>query len=146
VVDAYREVAPVAEDHGVLLCMENHSSVCRDADSLLWLIKAVGSECLVPNPDPTNFVPDYQVRGERAREAIYSETSKFAPGMANAHLKVADFKENGDHAYVDVPRLLDIFREAGYDGHLVLEYYGQDDPAEPCAKGVALLRRLFGKP
>lgn len=146
VVDAYREVAPVAEEHGVLLCMENHSTVCHDADSLLWLLKAVGSDHLVPNPDPTNFVADYQIRGERAREKIYSETTRYAPGMANAHLKIADFTENGDHAYVDVPRLIDIFREVGYDGHVVLEYYGQDDPAEPVAKGIALLRRILGTP
>jgi hypothetical protein len=42
-----------------------------------------------------------------------------------------------------VARILDIFRSVGYDGHVVLEYYGREDPAEPCAKGVALLRRLL---
>jgi sugar phosphate isomerase/epimerase len=143
VVDAYREVAPVAEDRDVLLCLENHSSVCRDADSLLWLIRSVGSGALRTNPDPTNFVPDYQVRSERAREAIYAETEKVAPLMANFHLKVADFTDDGDHAYVDVERLLDILLGVGYDGHVVLEYYGRDDPQEPCRKGVGLLRRLL---
>jgi sugar phosphate isomerase/epimerase len=143
VIDSYREVMPVAEQNKVLLCIENHSSICPDADGLLWIIKAVGSPNLRTNPDPTNFVPDFAVRSEGARERVYTETEKFAQLMSNAHLKIAEFTPAGDHAHVNVPRLLDIFRKAGYDGHLVLEYYGQGDPAEPCAKGVALLRRLL---
>jgi len=143
VVDAYREVMPVAEQNKVLLCIENHSSVNPDADGLVAIIKAVGSPNLRTNPDPTNFVPDFAIRSERARENIYSETQKIAPLMSNAHLKIAEFTSDGSHAHADVPRLLDIFRKAGYDGHIVLEYYGQGDPAESCAKGVALLRKLL---
>ncbi len=143
VIDCYREVMPVAEEHKVLLCIENHSSVCRDADSILHLIRAVGSPNLRTNPDPTNFVPDFQSRGDRAREQVYSETEKFAQLMSNAHLKFGDFTESGDFAYVDVKRLLEIFQSVGYDDHLVLEFYGTDDPAEPTAKAVAALRRLL---
>lgn len=143
VIDSYREVMPVAEEHNMLLCIENHSSVCRDADSILSMIRAVGSDNLRTNPDPTNFVPDFRVRSERAREQIYAETEKFAQLMANAHLKFGEFTEDGKDPYVDVARLLDIFRSAGYDDHVVLEYYGREDPAEPTAKGVTLLRRLL---
>jgi len=143
VIDAYREVMPAAEEHKVLLCIENHSSVCPDADGLVTIIRAVGSPNLHTNPDPTNFVPDFSVRGERAREQLYRETEKIAPLMANAHLKIAEFTPEGDHAHVNVKRLLDIFSKAGYDGPVVLEYYAQSDPAEPCAKGIALLKKLF---
>jgi hypothetical protein len=41
-----------------------------------------------------------------------------------------------------VKRILDIFRKYDYDGHIVLEYFGQDDPAEPNRQGVEMLRRL----
>ena len=85
---------------------------------------------------------DFAVRGERAREAIYTETAKIAPLAANAHLKVGDFTEDGEHAYVDVARLHAIYREAGYDGHVVLEVYGDADQAvDVCEKGIALLRK-----
>jgi len=145
VIDSYREVMPIAEQHGMTFCLENHSSVCSDADGLLWLIRTVGSKNLRTNPDPTNFVPEFPSRGQRAREAVYTETAKIAPLMANAHLKIAEFAPDGSHAHADVPRLLEIFRKAGYDSHVVLEYYAQGDPAEPCAKGVALLRRLLAQ-
>ena len=39
--------------------------------------------------------------------------------------------------------MLGIFKAAGYDGHVVLEYYGKDDPRESMRKGVAQLKRLF---
>ena len=62
VIDAYREVCPLAEAHGVLLCIENHSSVCRDADGLVGILRAVGSEALRTNPDPSNFVANFTAR------------------------------------------------------------------------------------
>jgi sugar phosphate isomerase/epimerase len=141
VIDAYREVMPVAEEHGVLLCIENHSSVASDADGILHIIRQVGSPNLRTNPDPTNFVPDFQVRSERARETVYSETAKYATLASNAHLKIGDFTEEGEHAFVDTRRLIEVLRTAGYDGPIALELYGRGDPAEPCRKGVELLRR-----
>ena len=144
VVDCYREVVPLAEEHDVVLCLENHSSVCADADGLLWLLRAVGSPNLMMNPDPSNFVRGYTDVAPALREPIYTETEKVAILACNAHLKIRDFTPDGDHAHLDVPRLLGIYRKAGYNGWLVLEYHGKDDPHEPNAKGVALLKRLLG--
>lgn len=142
VIDAYREVCPLAEEHDVLLCIENHSSVCPDADGIVSIIRAVGSENLRTNPDPSNFVADFTARSDRDREAIYTETAKIAPLAANAHLKVADFTDDGEHRFVDVGRIHDIYRQAGYDGHVVLEVYGDaDNCVDVCAKGLALLRK-----
>ncbi|MFW6189701.1 MAG: sugar phosphate isomerase/epimerase family protein [Planctomycetota bacterium] len=140
VIDAYREVMPVAEEHDVVLCIENHSSVARDADSILGIIRAVGSRNLRTNPDPSNFVREFQRRSEKAREAIYSETEKFARLAANAHLKIGDFTEEGRHAYLDTERLVKILRGVGYDGPIVLEVYGDNDPVEACRKGIELLQ------
>ena len=142
VVDCFREVIPEAEQRDITLCLENHSSVHPDADGLLWIMRAVGSMRLRTNPDPTNFVPYFYDLPESAREPIYSETEKVAPLMANAHMKIRDFTPAGDHKNANVKRILDIFRKYDYDGHIVLEYFGQDDPAEPNRQGVELLRRL----
>jgi sugar phosphate isomerase/epimerase len=144
VIDAYLEVAPLAEQHGALLCIENHSSVCADADGLLRIIRAVGSPCMRTNPDPSNFVADFNIRGEKTREAIYTETEKIAPLAANAHLKIGDFAPDGEHAFLSVARLHDIYRKVGYDGHVVLEVYRDAEKApDLCRKGLALLRRHF---
>jgi len=143
VIDCYREVMPVAQEKGATLCLENHSTVCRDADSILWLIHAVRGENLWTNPDPSNFLHGFTEAAEAQREVIYTETEKIAPLMANAHVKIRDFDADGNHAHLDVARILDIFRKVGYDGYVVLEYFGRDDPHEPNAKGAALLQRLL---
>ncbi len=145
VVDSYREVAPLAEEKDVLLCIENHSSVHPDADGILAIIRAVGSPCMRTNPDPTNFCRGFRMLDDKASEAIYTETEKVAPLTANAHLKVNEFDEAGDAKFVDVERLLKIFKAAGYDGHVVLEFYGKENPRDSMAKGVAQLERLFGR-
>jgi len=142
VIDAYREVCPLAEEAGVQLCIENHSSVCRDADGLVGILRAVSSDALRTNPDPSNFVANFTARTDAEREAIYTETAKIAPYAANAHLKVGDYADDGEHAFVDVGRIHDIYRQAGYDGHVVLEVYGDaGNCREICEKGIALLRR-----
>ena len=145
VIDSFREVTPLAEKRKTLLCIENHSSVHRDADGLLSIIHSIGSPAMRSNPDPTNFCPGYRALDERARKVIYSETEKFAPLMSNAHLKISDFDEKGDAKYVDVLRVLRIFKRAGYNGQVVLEFAGQGDPRDSIEKGIAQLRRLFRK-
>lgn len=145
VIDSFREVAPLAQKRKVLLCIENHSSVHRDADGLLSIIHSIGSPVMRANPDPTNFCPGYRTLDEKARKVIYSETAKFAPLMSNAHLKLSEFDEKGDAKYVDVLRVLRIFKRAGYTGQVVIEFAGQGDPRDSIAKGIAQLRRLFRK-
>lgn len=147
VIDAYREVCPLAAERNILLCLENHSTVCRDADGMLAILAAVGSPALRTNPDPTNFVAEFMNRSDGAREAIYTETARIAPAAANAHFKVGDFTDDGEHAYVDTARMIDIYRRAGYEGFISLEIYGREHPAHPtevCTKALALLERHLG--
>ncbi len=143
VVDCFREVAPLAEKKRVVLCLENHSSVHRDVDGLLWIIRAVGSRALRPNPDPTNFCPNFVQRSQAEREVIYASTQLYARNAANAHLKIRDFTRGGEHPHCDVPRLARIFKEARYAGPVVLEYFGSDDPARPNELGIRLVRKYF---
>lgn len=143
VIDCFREVCPLAEKKRVLLCVENHSSVHRDVDGLLWIIRAIGSRAMRTNPDPTNFCAGFSERTERERQVIYASTQRYVQNAANAHLKIRDFTRAGEHACCDVPRLAKIFKGAGYNGPVVLEYYGPGDPARPNELGMKLLRKYF---
>lgn len=143
VVDCFGEVVPEAEKRGVILCLENHSTVHPDADGLLAIIGQIGSDCLRTNPDPTNFVAGFDRLDDDARERIYTEAAKIAPLAANSHLKINTFTPDGQAEFVDVARILGIYRHVGYDGFIVLEYWGNAEPEEPNAKGVALLKKLL---
>jgi sugar phosphate isomerase/epimerase len=144
VVDCFLEVVPDAEKRSIVLCLENHSSVHPDADGLLAIIRQVGSKCLKTNPDPTNFVHAFDRVDESARERIYTETAKIALLAANTHLKINTFTSDGRAEFVDVARIIKIYRQVGYDGFIVLEYWGSGEPEVPNAKGVALLNGLLG--
>ncbi|MBN1347326.1 MAG: sugar phosphate isomerase/epimerase [Phycisphaerae bacterium] len=143
VVDCYLQVIPEAEKGGVTLCLENHSTVHPDADGLLAIIRQVGSEHLKTNPDPTNFVAGFDRLDDGARERIYVDTAKIAPMAANSHLKINTFTPDGQVEFVDVARIIDIYRQVGYDGFIVLEYWGDGEPEGPNAQGVELLKRLL---
>jgi sugar phosphate isomerase/epimerase len=143
VVDCYREVMPLAERMNVKCAIENHSSVCPDADGLMSLIAMVGSPNLGTNPDISNFVPEFSRRSEPALQAMYPETERITPLVMNAHLKIDTFTDKGEHPHVDIPRYLSILRKHGYDGHMVLEYYGSGDCAASSVQGVQLLKRLI---
>ena len=81
-----------------------------------------------------------QAQAENSR----MQAERYSGLASNAHLKVADFTADGEHAYVSAKRILDIWRKVGYDGHIVLEVYGKgDDPAGVSAKGLALLRKYM---
>lgn len=143
VVDSFREVAPLAEKKGVLLCIENHSSVAHDADSLLWIIREIGSPTMRTNPDCLNFCPGYNTRTAEEKEVIYTSTAKLLPLAVNLHLKIRDFTPKGEHANLDLLRLAEILRKARYRGPVSLEYHGVDDPRKPNELGMKLLRKYF---
>jgi sugar phosphate isomerase/epimerase len=143
VIDCFREIAPLAEEKGIWLCLENHSSVHPDIDGLLWMMQKIGSRMVVPNPDVSNVCPNYTERSEKERDIIYTSLEKFAPGAKNVHLKVRDFTAAGEHAFLDIPRIAAILKQNAYSGSVVLEYHGTDDPVEPVAKGLAMVRRHF---
>jgi sugar phosphate isomerase/epimerase len=144
VIDAYREVCPLAEKRKVLLCIENHSSVNPDCDGILAMIRAVGSPALKTNPDPTNFIDDYAVRPPESVNALYALTERYSPLMANAHLKVAEFTADGEHKHVSVRQIIEIWKRVGYDGHVVLEVASDAERApEICAQGLKLLRKYM---
>jgi sugar phosphate isomerase/epimerase len=146
VVDGFREVAPLAEEQGINLCLENHSTVVNDADGMMKLISEIGSPAMKTNPDVSNFVPEAMVRGEKSLEEIYRGTEVIAPLMANAHVKIGAFTDEGEHAFIDIPRMLEIYRKVGYHGPIVLEIYGKPGTfpvEETCRKGIDLLRKYF---
>jgi hypothetical protein len=128
VIDGFRELAPAAEQVGVNMALENHSSCMSGAADILRLLDAVGSDRLTTCPDPTNFCAGFfKPEAQPAdREAIYDQTATMAPRATNSHLKVLGVGDDGELLGVDVPRLLGIYAEAGYDGPLHFEAVARD--------------------
>ena len=131
--------AAYARERGVTLALENHGRFAGRSDQVRDIILQVGSPALRLNLDMGNFLPVGQDPTEAARA--------LAEWVALAHLK--DMRLAGDdeagHIFVDpqgrrltgsvigdglvnLPAVLNILREAGYDGWLSLEFEGAEDP------------------
>lgn len=139
IVDGLIQGAQYASRHGVVLALENHGLMAGRSDQVRGIIDAVGFPSLRANLDTGNFLLVNQIPTEAARS--------LADLVALVHLK--DFRKAGpedvEHVYhgldgaaftgtvvgegqVDLPVIVDILHNAGYDGWLSLEYEGGQDP------------------
>jgi sugar phosphate isomerase/epimerase len=144
VLDGLSASADYALQHGVTLALENHGLVAGRSDQVRGIIEHVNSPALRANLDTGNFL----LVGQNPTEAV----RELAPLAALVHLK--DFRHADPnqtvHVYkaldgtpftgavtgqgmVDLPAVVSLLRENGYDGWLSLEYEG---PADPVTIGV----------
>lgn len=142
-IESFKRCVDVAEEMQMPLALENHNLLAATGDEILWFLEQVGSPWLRTNPDPTNFVSILDCPDEEL-ETLYIETGKIAPFMVNAHMKHGEFTPAGELMRVDVRRLIALYRQVGYDGHVVLEWIGVGDARQSTAKGIELLKRHMG--
>lgn len=140
VIDGFNECVELAEKYDVTYAIENHDTICRTAEGLLWIIDEVGSKRVQACPDSVNFSWETP-----ADQMIYLETERLAPVAAHAHAKLCNFKENGESVDADYSRIIQILKDAEYSGCISMEIYGdaQETPAEAVTKGIALLTKYI---
>lgn len=117
VVANLETILPYAAEKGVILGIENHDSM-TDMDNFLQLLGRIDSPWLGVTWDSANVAPT---------DDPYSELERIAPYSVNAQVKVMTHV-NGEKVPADLPRLIQILRDANYSGHVVLEYEEKEDP------------------
>lgn len=151
IVEGLAEGAKYAEEKGVVLCLENHGVLAGTGEQVKTILDRVGSPALKANPDTGNFL----LVNENPVDAIRI----VAPLAGNVHFK--DFRaakpEETDHVYeglngarvvgtaigegdVDLPAVVKLLADAGYDGFLTVEYEGVEDPDTAMPRSVAYAR------
>ena len=139
ILDGLATCAAYAETRGVTLALENHGRFAGRSDQVRGIIEQVNSPALRANFDTGNFL----LVGQDPLAAAH----ELAPLVVLVHLKdmrVAGADETGHRfeladgtvltgsaigdGLVDLPAVLAVLREAGYDGWLSLEFEGSEDP------------------
>jgi sugar phosphate isomerase/epimerase len=153
IVDGLGEGARYAETKGVQLCLENHGTLAGKGEQVKTILDRVGSPGLKANPDTGNFllVNDDPVKAVEVvapyagsvhfkdfRAAKPGETENVYEGLNGARVVGTAIGE-GD---VDLPAVVKVLRDAGYDGFLTIEYEGVEDPATAMPRSVENARRL----
>jgi len=117
----------------VVMGLENHWGLGREATGVLRVIKAVDSPWLKATLDTGNFL-----------ENMYPQMEALAP---LAVLVQAKTYHGGGEWYsleIDYARVANILRKAGYRGYISLDMEGKESPATAVPKSLETLRKAFG--
>ena len=131
--DSFAQLAKRGEEHGIMMCIENHGGLSKTPDPMVEVMQRVNSSYCRTLPDFGNFAPEIR----------YEALEKVVPYAAACHAKFFEFDEHGNDTQIDVGRIKNIFKVAGFDGRLALEFEGQMDDAEGVRLSKVLLDRTF---
>lgn len=120
-----------AAQKGILLALENHGGVTARANGLLEVVRQVNSTAFGVNFDSGNFRVDDP----------YAELEKIAPYAVNAQIKV-EMHAEGKSQQTDLPRVINILKDAGYSGWVALEYEAAEEPLEAIPRWLEKLKPL----
>ena len=120
VIERVGRLAEYADRNGVMIGIEPHvGAALHRPEDVVWLVDQIGSPGLTIHFDISHF----NVQGIPMEESI----AMLAPVSLHTHVK----DERGiapNHAFLipgegemDYPRYLTLMRDAGYDGHIVVE-------------------------
>ena len=122
-----------AATRGVMLALENHGGITATPDSMLPLVRGVQSPAFGVNFDSGNFRTDQP----------YEDLRHIAPYAINAQIKVVIGPRDAEQP-TDLPRVIDILKDAGYGGWVALEYEEGGDTAAEVVRYLDDLRPLLG--
>jgi L-ribulose-5-phosphate 3-epimerase len=122
--------------NGIKIICENHGGPSSDPDALIALMKAVNSDYFGTLPDFGNFP---KKDGQYAID-IYDAIARMMPYAKGVSAKSYDFGPDGKETTLDYARLLKIVTDAGYHGHIGIEYEGSRLP-EP--EGIMATKKLL---
>jgi sugar phosphate isomerase/epimerase len=109
-----------AADYGISVVVENHGGYSSRGSWLASVIHEVGMVNCGTLPDFGNFMVD---RAERYD--TYLGVRELMPYAKGVSAKSHDFDEKGNETTKDYGKLLQIVKDAGYRGHIGIEYEGR---------------------
>lgn len=133
-VSSLRRLGDSAAARGIKLLVENHGGLSSDPDYLIALQEEVGVEKLGILLDLGNFPPVQGVSQARMSgqpvddlavdaEPVYGYIERLAPHAELVHAKAYDTRSDGS-PLLDIDRALKIVADAGYSGHVSVEWEG----------------------
>ncbi|MGM0494209.1 MAG: sugar phosphate isomerase/epimerase family protein [Armatimonadota bacterium] len=134
VIDGFNQLLPMARELDVKITIENHGGVSKWANPILQIILGTDPEYIGSCPDFGNFKP---------MEYRYIELAKVIPFAHHSHAKTHEFDENGEDAEYSMERVLQLYKAAGVDGVLSIEFEGPIDQKEGVIKTRDLIQKYL---
>ncbi|SHL70199.1 Sugar phosphate isomerase/epimerase [Anaerocolumna jejuensis DSM 15929] len=163
IVECFQEAAPLAEQKGITMVLENHGLLAGKSYQVKNIIDRTCSKALKSNADVGNFM----LVNENPLEAVKLLKDQIGflhlkdlkkVDLAEADSAEADTKEcytaidgsvyqgavlgKGD---VPIPEIIAYMKASGYQGFLSIEFEGPGDPAEGTTECIAYARQELDK-
>ncbi len=146
-IDALRKLSEYAAPKNVNILVENHGYLSSNADLLAEVMRQVNMENCGTLPDFGNFC--LKREGDKRWDAKcveeyprYEGVKKMMPYAKAVSAKSYTFNEQGQEELIDYKKMLEIVKNAGYDGYIGIEYEGTDISPE---KGINATKNLLLK-
>lgn len=141
--DGLRKLCEVADPLNLNVIVENHGGLSSNGEWLAGVMKKVDHNRVGTLPDFGNFCMDWSKKNDPAswydRYKGVAELMPFAKGVS---AKSHDFNDEGNETNTDYRRMMKIVLDAGYKGHVGIEYEGSR-LSEP--EGIRATKKLLEK-
>ena len=125
---------------GLNTIVENHGGLSSHGRWLAGVMKMIGRTTVGTLPDFGNFRIDRKTGLEYDR---YKGTKELMPYAKGVSAKAHGFDDDGNELHTDYAQILKIVRDAGYRGHIGVEYEGKDlSEADGIKATKSLLERV----
>jgi len=119
-----RTLSQFAADYGINVIVENHGGFSSRASWLTSVIRNTGMINCGVLPDFGNFIIDRRPGGEKYD--LYLGMQELMPLAKGVSAKSHKFDEEGNEVDKDFYRILKIVKDAGFRGHIGIEYEGRE--------------------
>jgi L-ribulose-5-phosphate 3-epimerase len=120
--DGLSKLAQFGATMNIGVIVENHGGLSSNGEWLSTVMKTVNNPNCGTLPDFGNFKIDKEKGLEYDRYKGVAELMPFAKGVS---AKTYDFDDAGNETLIDYRRIMEIVFNAGYKGHVGIEYEGK---------------------
>ena len=123
-VDSLGRLSEFAREYDINIIVENHGGYSSDGQWLADVIRQVGVDNCGTLPDFGNFCIKRDESGCLEEYDRYKGVKEMMPYAKGVSAKSYDFSKKGRETTIDYEKMLRIVHEAGYTGHIGIEYEG----------------------
>jgi len=134
VIGSIEECLPCAEQHGVILALENHWGLTHTPEGVNRIVSAIDSEWLKVTMDCGNFLSN-----------PYAKLRQIAPDTVLVHAKTYYGGGEWYTLELDYAKIAEILTEVSFQGYVSIEFEGKEDAHQGVPKSVDMLRKAFNK-
>jgi len=142
VVEGLRTLSQFASTYKINVIVENHGGYSSDGQWLSHVINAVDLPNCGTLPDFGNFCVEYGDEGCNLEYDKYQGIAELMPYARGVSAKSLEFDASGNEINIDYAEMLRLVKDAGYTGHIGIEYEGSDDNEDA---GILKTKRLLQK-